>query len=89
MSINLKQLCRKRDYYQEGPQWVRTIWKTSNAFDHFVKSRRSFLAHRGAIHKLGRDWFVDCEVFPCVADQAYLGELAGDFQQQDQAKQQC
>lgn len=66
--MNLELLVRKRDYYdQSAPQWVRNIWSRKEALDHFIKYNKRQLSSVGAVVKIGRDYFVDTEVFPVVA----------------------
>jgi hypothetical protein len=65
--MNLELVVRKRDYYDAAPLWVRNIWSTRNALDHFIKYNRRELTSSGAIVKIGRDYFVEREQFPFVA----------------------
>lgn len=58
---------RKREYYYSGPDWIRNIWKRRESLDHFIKSNKERLSAAGAVVKIGRDYFVDTEVFPVVA----------------------
>lgn len=66
--LQLSALRRKGDYYKnEAPDWVRVIWKRPESFDWFIKDNRAQLASDGAIVKLGRDWYTNCDLFPTAA----------------------
>ncbi len=66
--MNLESLVRKRDYYEQGTlSWVRNIWVRKASLDHFIKYNKLRLSARGAVVKIGRDYFVDVEKFPIVA----------------------
>ena len=66
--MNIENLRRKAEYYQhDAPEWVRVIWPRQASLNHFVKFNRDALVRAGAIRRLGRDYFVDVEVFPDVA----------------------
>jgi hypothetical protein len=68
--MNLEFLSRKRIYYEvTAPGWVRNIWSRQEAFDHFIKYNRFELVDRGALIKIGRDYFVDSNKFPSVATE--------------------
>ena len=68
--MNLESLTRKRDYYEEvAPVWVRKIWSRPQAFDHFIKYNKDRLSTKGALVKIGRDYFVASEKFPNVATE--------------------
>ena len=68
-SIQLGNLSRKATYYQhDAPDWVRKIWDRPQSFDWFVKNHRDALTQRGAMVKLGRDYFVNTKVFPKTAE---------------------
>ena len=69
--MQLEALRRKRDYYNAdiAPGWVRTIWPGVNSFDWFIKHNRAELIARGAILRVGRDYFINGETFPTVARQ--------------------
>lgn len=61
-------LRRKPDYYgSDGPSWIRSIWTTPSSFDWFLKNNRQRLISEGAIHRLGRDYFIHCQRFPEAA----------------------
>ena len=65
---SISNLRRKRDYYlQDGPDWVRTFWTKPESFNWFLKNNRSELTLQGAIARLGRDYFIDCNQFPHAA----------------------
>lgn len=78
MSFVLDRTARKRDFYLTGPAWVRSVWPTPHSFDWFCRSRRHELASKGAMVKLGRDWFVDVQAFPKAVASVY--GLAADAQ---------
>lgn len=59
----LERLRKKGDFYNIGPDWVRSVWKTQAAFEWFCKSRREVLERRGGLRRMGRDWFIDSELF--------------------------
>jgi hypothetical protein len=64
----ISNLRRKPDYYgSDGPSWIRSIWNTPSSFDWFLKNNRRRLLQEGAIHRLGRDYFIDQKLFPSVA----------------------
>lgn len=70
---HLQNLRRKPDYYRhDAPAWVRNIWPRPESFNWFIKTNRDTLVSQGAVVRLGRDYFVDAEVFPKAA-QAILG----------------
>lgn len=71
MSFLLDRTARKRDFYLTGPDWVRRTWPTPHSFDWFCRSRRQELASKGAMVKLGRDWFVDVQAFPQAVAAVY------------------
>ncbi len=71
MSFVLDRTARKRDYWQTGPAFVRSVWPTPHSFDWFCRSRRQELAAQGAMVKLGRDWFIDAEAFPQAVARVY------------------
>ncbi len=75
----LKQLSalRRKDvfYRSEAPAWVRNIWPRVESFNWFCKNHRDRLIADGAMVKLGRDFFVDVNTFPKVA-QRLLGVTA-------------
>ena len=75
--VQLSALRRKGDYYKnEAPDWVRIIWNRPESFDWFIKDNRSTLAADGSIIRLGRDWFVNTEVFPESAKRILGVEVA-------------
>lgn len=64
----LERLRRKREFYaHDAPGWVRTIWPRPQSFDNFCKEHRTALKASGAMRRVGRDYFLDREVFPQVA----------------------
>lgn len=66
--MNIATLRRKRDYYKnDAPPWAPNIWRTYGSFDWFIKDNRDALAASGALIKIGRDYFVDCTIFPSAA----------------------
>ena len=66
----IANLRRKASYYQhDAPDWVRNVWNRPESFDWFVKNNRAVLLENGAVVKLGRDFFVDTQVFPGVAER--------------------
>lgn len=66
--MNIEALRRKSDFLNtDGPAWVRTVWTRPESFAHFLKTHRDFLAAKGAIAKVGREWFIESEKFPTVA----------------------
>lgn len=68
MQTDITHLRRKRDYYlHDGPAWIRTVWPRPESFSWFLKNHRNALAKRGAIVRLGRDYFVNTLLFPDVA----------------------
>ena len=68
--MNLEVLVRKRDYYDEkAPQWVRNIWSRKESFNNFIKYNRRSLVEQGAVHKIGRDYFIEVEIFPNAIQQ--------------------
>lgn len=67
----LEKVRRKRTYYEQAPQWVLALWPSLDSFEWFCKSRRAELEKAGAMHKLGRDWFIDAEQFPIAVAKAY------------------
>ena len=71
--MNLELVVRKRYYYEAAPSWVRNVWSTKTALDHFIKYNRHELTSSGAIVKIGRDYFVEREQFPFVA-RALIGQ---------------
>lgn len=74
----LSRLRRKKDFYTNGPDWVRSIWTRFESFHWFVKRHRRHLAETGATVGLGRDTFIDVELFPNVSLQILgLGEGVG------------
>lgn len=74
----LQNLRRKPDYYQhDAPQWVRNIWTRPQSFDWFIKANRDALVSQGAVVRLGRDYFVNTESFPQVAE-SILGVKSGE-----------
>jgi hypothetical protein len=70
MSIQqIVNLRRKANYYQhDAPDWVRNVWNRPESFDWFVKNNKDVLCAQGALVKLGRDFFVDTQVFPSAAE---------------------
>jgi len=64
-------LCRKAEFYHEGPNWVRSIWPTENSFSWFIKSNGKELKELLGIRKVGRDWFVDTVRFPAAAARVF------------------
>jgi hypothetical protein len=68
--MQLEALRRKKDYYgTDAPAWVHNVWPRASSFNWFVKEHSTTLVERGAIIKLGRDYFVNTEVFPAAARQ--------------------
>jgi len=67
----LERLRKKSDFYTDGPDWVRSVWKTQAGFEWFCKSRREALEQRGGLRRMGRDWFVDAGVFPQAVAQEF------------------
>jgi len=64
----LSRLKRRLDYYQvDAPDWVRIIWKNRESFEWFAKNNRQTLLARGALVRLGRDYFIDTGIFTDVA----------------------
>lgn len=59
----LSRMRRKADFYAQAPAWVHQIWPTFDSFNWFIKTRAKVLSSVGAIRKLGRDWFVDEQLF--------------------------
>lgn len=78
MSVTqLDNLRRKGVFYQhDAPVWARNIWPRPESFDWFLKAHREQLMQRGALVRLGRDYFVDIAVFPDVAAEV-LGVTHG------------
>lgn len=67
-SVQLQQLRRKATYYQhDAPVWVRNIWGRLESFDWFIKNNRTVLLERGAVVRLGRDYFINTKAFPKAA----------------------
>jgi hypothetical protein len=60
-NTKLERLSRKRDFYTNAPDWVKTFWPTQASFDWYLKSRNKPLTEQGALQRLGRDYFVDAE----------------------------
>ena len=66
----LLNLRRKTAYYRhDAPDWVRNVWNRLESFDWFIKNNRAALLERGAVVKLGRDYFVDTQVFQGLAER--------------------
>lgn len=65
------RLRRKAEFYQQGPEWVRSIWPTENSFAWFLKSHTQELEKLLAIRKVGRDWFIDTNHFPEAAARVW------------------
>ena len=66
--MNIESLRRKAEYYEhDAPTWARVIWTRPASFNHFIKFNRDALVEAGAIRRIGRDYFIDSEVFPVVA----------------------
>jgi hypothetical protein len=59
----LEQLRPKTVFYENGPEWVRSIFKTANSFDWYCKSRKKVLGECGAMCRIGRDWYINGEKF--------------------------
>ena len=68
-------LARKRDFYKNSPNWVKTFWPTQSSFDWFIKSRTQTLTEQGALMRLGRDYFVDAERL-AIAVETEMGGAA-------------
>lgn len=77
---DITNLRRKRDYYlHDGPVWIRTIWAKPESFNWFLKSNRNKLTELGALVRLGRDYFIDVEIFPSTAETILgLTPLSGE-----------
>lgn len=66
----LHNLRRKSIFYRhDAPGWVRNIWDRPESFNWFIKHNREVLVQSGALVKLGRDYFVDVEIFPQAAER--------------------
>lgn len=66
----IANLRRKANYYQhDAPDWVRNVWNRPESFDWFIKSNKDALCQKGALVKLGRDFFVDTVTFPGAAER--------------------
>lgn len=67
------QLCnlRRKDAYwpNEGPEWLKHVFQRQESFNWFCKNNRDRLIRDGAMVKLGRDFFIDRETFPTVAER--------------------
>jgi hypothetical protein len=74
-TIKLERLTRKRDFYTNAPDWVKTFWPTQSSFDWFIKSRNQTLTEQGALLRLGRDYFIDSERL-AVSVETELGGAA-------------
>lgn len=69
-TVNIDALRRKDDYHQhEGPDWVRNIWKRPESLNWFIKANRTKLINAKAIMRLGRDWFINVDLFPKAAQE--------------------
>ena len=60
---DLASLKRKKEYYESGPDWVRSLWSSPAAFDWFIKNNKRELERQGVIAKLARDWLIDTTTF--------------------------
>jgi hypothetical protein len=60
---SLHELQGKREFYEHGPAWVRSIWPTKSAFEWFCKSRRVELVASGGMGRIGREWLIDTAAF--------------------------
>ena len=68
-SVQLVHLRRKAAYYRhDAPDWVRNVWNRPESFDWFVKNNKAVLVERGAVVKLGRDFFINAKIFPKTAE---------------------
>lgn len=64
----LNRLKRKADFYRDdAPEWCRAIWPRPQSLSNFIKQHREPLKQAGALRRIGRDFFVDAEVFPRAA----------------------
>jgi hypothetical protein len=66
--MNLENLRRKHEFLRhDAPAWCRQVWPRPQSLDYFIKANRTPLTQAGALQKVGRDWFVDCQQFPGAA----------------------
>lgn len=79
--MKLESLRRKSAYFHEGPQWVRNRWPRIQSLSWFIKAHKDELTKKGAIVKLGREWFIDIDAFPdeIVAMSGLPDEGAGNL----------
>ena len=62
--MDLSNLRRKRDFYtNNSPAWVRIVFRSFTSFNWFCKDNRNALIAAGALFRIGRDYFVDTEIF--------------------------
>lgn len=73
MVTDLSHWQRKREFYQQAPDWVRQIWPSEPSFNWYIKSRREALSKDGVLRKLGRDWLVNEQAL----EQDVRGQLEG------------
>lgn len=67
--INLSDLVRKSAYYQfDGPDWTKKLWTRFESFSYFIKAHRDHLVQKGAIRRIGREYFIDLNRFPAEAE---------------------
>lgn len=80
--MRIENLRKTRIYFEhDAPPWARNIWPKFSSLEYFVKTHRSELVEQGAMRKLGRDYFVDVESFPRVAQQILGVPNGGEGQQ--------
>jgi hypothetical protein len=67
--LNLSALYRKDPYFDVMPEWLRRVLHHPGAYGWFIRQNKGQLVSEGALIKLGRDYFVDQDRFPVVAEQ--------------------
>ena len=73
--MDIEALHRSQSWLaNDAPAWCRIIWRTPASFNWFLKDNRKALADGQAIVKLGREWFVNSELFPTVAKTILEGK---------------
>jgi hypothetical protein len=79
-TLDLDNLCRKVDYYDRLPQTYRTFIHSEQSYNWFIKENRSELEKRGAIVKIGRDYFVHLMAFPQAVEEILISKARASFE---------
>lgn len=86
--IDFDKLRRKPDYFQNDlPPGLRNILRSLGGFSWFIKDNRAELVREGAVVRLGRDYFIQVEVFPRVAQSILLAKAGGAISPEQDANQ--